>query len=505
MTLTPELEAIRQQMEDLARDYGLDPFPVVFEMVDWKQMNEIASYGGFPIRYPHWRFGMEYEELRRSYAYGLHKIYEIVVNNDPCYAYLLTANSLVDQKLVMLHVYAHSDFFKNNVWFTPTNRKMMDEMANHASRVRRYMARYGYETVERFIDCCLSLDNLIDYYAPYVKRRPPRKPHEEEEEERPPVHRLRTEWDYLDEFVNPPEYLEQQRRRWEEEKEQRKKRFPEHPERDVLLFLLEHAPLEPWQQDILSIIREEAYYFAPQAMTRILNEGWATFWHARIMTQKAMEPSEMVDYADHHSGTLAPYPVGINPYRLGYYLLLDIEERWNKGRFGREYEECDDLERKRNWDTGAGLGLAKLFEVRRVHNDITFIDTFLTPEFCEKHRLFIYRYNEVAGWYEIASRDFQSIKEKLLFLLTNLGQPYIYVAEGNYRNRGELYLVHRHEGVDLRYDHARAALENLYRLWQRPVHLETVMDGVGRVLSFDGRDHTHRDLRSSAPRTLFSR
>src|SRR5215470_5245469 len=128
-----------ERIEKIAQGFGLDCFPVIFEMLTYDQMNEIAAYGGFPSRYPHWRFGMEYEQLSKSYEYGLSKIYEMVINNDPAYAYLLEGNSLVDQKMVMAHVLGHVDFFKNNYFFSKTNRRMIDGMANHATRVRRHI------------------------------------------------------------------------------------------------------------------------------------------------------------------------------------------------------------------------------------------------------------------------------------------------------------------------------------------------------------------------------
>src|ERR1700748_3487728 len=129
--LPPYLRAEQDRIAKLAAGMGLDFFPTVFEILTYDQMNEIAAYGGFPNRYPHWRFGMEYEQLSKGYEYGLSKIYEMVINNDPCYAYLLEANAEVDQKIVMAHVYGHCDFFKNNYMFAHTNRKMMDVMANH--------------------------------------------------------------------------------------------------------------------------------------------------------------------------------------------------------------------------------------------------------------------------------------------------------------------------------------------------------------------------------------
>ena len=156
------LRDMQESIEAHARAYGLDFFPILYEVLDYKTMNEVAAYGGFPTRYPHWRFGMDYEQLSKSYEWGLSKIYEMVINNNPCVAYLLEGNSLVDQKLVMAHVYGHCDFFKNNYYFSHTDRRMIDVMANNASRIRRYMDRHGVSTVESFIDVCLSLDNLID-------------------------------------------------------------------------------------------------------------------------------------------------------------------------------------------------------------------------------------------------------------------------------------------------------------------------------------------------------
>src|ERR1700692_2648026 len=164
------LADMQADIEKYARAYGLDFFPTMFEVLDYKTRNEVAAYGGFPTRYPHWRFGMEYEQLSKGYEYGLSKIYEMVINNNPSYAYLLESNMDVDQKIVMAHVFGHVDFFKNNFAFAHTNRKMMDEMANHATRVRRYIDKHGVAAVEDLIDRVLSLENLIDYQAPYIRR-----------------------------------------------------------------------------------------------------------------------------------------------------------------------------------------------------------------------------------------------------------------------------------------------------------------------------------------------
>jgi len=492
-TLTDELVECQEKIEAHARDHGLDFYPTIFELVDADQLNVIAAQGGFPTRYPHWRFGMEFEQLSKGYHYGLQKIYELVINNDPCYAYLMNCNSLVDQKLVMAHVYGHCDFFKNNHYFAHTNRKMMDEMANHGSRVRRYMDRFGVEEVEEFVDACLSIETLIDIHSTFINRREQKdkyKFHEENDESADVTPGRFRAKHYMDRYVNPPERLAAERERLTNKRRQKEERFPAHPERDVMLFLLEHAPLKPWQVDVLSMLRDEAYYFAPQGQTKIMNEGWAVYWHSTIMTRQGLLPGEVINYCDHHSGTLATSPTRLNPYKLGVELFRDIEDRWDKGRFGKEYDECDDMRAKREWDTGAGLGREKIFEVRRVHNDLTFIDTFLTLDFCREHKMFKFGYNPDTEYYEIESRAFPKVKQQLLRNLENSGRPVIEVIDGNYKNRGELLLGHRYEGTELDMGEAQDTLAALQAMWRRPVHIETVLGGKVAMLTYDGTEHS---------------
>jgi stage V sporulation protein R len=510
--LPPHLRVLKDEIEGYARDFGLDFYETIFEVVDADDLNEIAAYGGFPTRYPHWSFGMQYEELKKGYEYGLSKIYEMVINNDPCYAYLMRCNHTVDQKLVMAHVYGHCDFFKNNAYFGHTTRKMMDEIANHAARIRRYVERFGEDEVEAFMDKCMSIDDLIDIHSVAIKRRddhskydfPSATSEEKTEDDASPRFKAKG---YMADYINPRAALKPE----EDEAAKAAARvahFPERPEKDVLLFLIEHAPMKNWQRDVLSIIRDEAYYFYPQAQTKIINEGWASFWHSTIMTQKVLDPSEVIDYADHHSGTMATSSRRLNPYKVGIELLRDIERRWNMGQFGPEWENCEDMDKKRTWDKQLGLGRQKIFEVRKVHNDITFIDTFLTPEFCKEYNLFSFNYQDQTKNYVIESREFQKIKQRLLFSLTNFGKPWIYVVDGNHRNRGELLLRHEHHGVDLKMDEARDVLSNIQYIWSRPVHLETISDGHQAVMSFDGTEHTQQVIggsddanRKAAPKT----
>lgn len=321
-----ELEQEKARIQKLAEQAGLDCFETIFELVDYQTLNQVASYGGFPVRYPHWRFGMTYEQLSKSYTYGLSKIYELVINTDPCYAYLLKGNSMLDQKLVMAHVYGHCDFFKNNYWFSKTNRKMIDVMANHATRIRRYMDRYGVSVVEDFIDVCLSLENLIDPYSVFVDQ--PKKVKKEE---------IKLE-------LGPDKKTVSNKFKFD------------FPERDILKILMFEAPLKSWQQDVVSIIRAESYYFAPQMTTKIMNEGWASYWHSKLMTEKIMNDSEIINFAATHSGAMVMQPGSMNPYKVGIELFRDIKRRWDRGQYGREWEECDSFEERARWNKNLGEG-----------------------------------------------------------------------------------------------------------------------------------------------------
>jgi stage V sporulation protein R len=490
--LTPELERERVRIEKVAREAGLDFFETIFELVTYEQLNQIAAYGGFPVRYPHWRFGMDFEQLSKSYEYGLSKIYELVINNDPCYAYLMEGNEFIDQKLVMAHVFGHCDFFKNNQWFAPTSRKMMDGMANHATRIRRYIDRHGQETVEEFIDLCLSIENQIDRYSPYSRIKielPPEEANGPESLEPVIPGKLKSHRDYMENFINPPETLKAAAEAEEKRiKDEGPGLIPPKPERDVLQFLLQYAPLTTWQQDVMNIVREEAYYFAPQGMTKIMNEGWASYWHSKLMTERIMSDCDIIDFADRHSGTMAMSPNGFNPYKVGIELFRDIEDRWNRGRFGKEWEECEDLRERQHWDRKLGKGREKIFEIRRNYNDVTFIDEFLTEEFCVKNRMFVYKFNKRTNQFEVDTRDFKAIKRKFLFQLTNFGQPIMSVVDANFNNRGELLLTHLYEGVEMQPDYMQDTMKNVFALWTKPVNVATVLDGEGRVMNYDGKE-----------------
>src|SRR4051794_24276350 len=228
--LPPHLRTLKEEIEGHARGYGLDFYETIFEVIDAEDLNEIAAYGGFPTRYPHWSFGMSYEELKKGYDYGLSKIYEMVINNDPCYAYLMRSNHVVDQKLVMAHVYGHCDFFKNNAFFAHTSRKMMDEMANHGARIRSYAEKHGEDEVEAFVDRCMSIDDLIDVHSVAIRRREDTSRYDfsAEVDKGDPngATRFKSK-DYMDEYINPRDVLRAEEDQRRKAREEAAKAFPE--------------------------------------------------------------------------------------------------------------------------------------------------------------------------------------------------------------------------------------------------------------------------------------
>ncbi|MEM7308609.1 MAG: SpoVR family protein [Planctomycetota bacterium] len=428
-------------IESAAREARLDFFDVVFELLDAKDVNGVAAYGGFPVRFPSWRFGMEYERLEKGRRWGLSKIYELVINNDPTYAYLVRSNSLLEQKLVMAHVYGHADFFKNNLWFAPTDRHMLDTMGLHSTRVRRYIDALGQETVERFTDRVLSLDSMIDPYLPLralsAKAAPPRK-------QTPMSERALRSL----EAVSATPFSET------DDEDDTAPRMSGLPTYDILGFIEEHAELDPWQRDVLRIARREAYYFAPQRMTKIMNEGWASYWHSKLLTGGILEPSEILDFADCHSGATACPPGQANPYKIGIELIRHAE----------------------------ALG-EDIFQLRRVHNDVSLVHKLVDEDFAVRFLAPVYlprmrgRDGEVPP--DVTWGD---LKTKLLQELSWGGLPQIELVDVDSEGEGELLLVHHHDGRDLQLGRASETLKNLEQLWHAPVHLLTIEEKQGRRL-----------------------
>lgn len=460
-----ELQSSMEKIWEIAKGFGLDPYPTHFEVVPAAIMYEFGAYG-LPGRFSHWTHGKAYQQMKTMYDYGLSRIYELVINTNPCYGFLMETNSLIQNKLVVAHVLAHCDFFKNNSYFAHTSRQMIEGASINAERIRKYEFEHGNLEVEKFLDAVLSIQEHID---PNVRFR--KKEHDQPERQRKTASRKEGPYDDLwslekQEQAEPPAKV---------------KHFPEEPEKDLLLFIADHAAdLEEWQRDIIQIVRSEMLYFLPQMQTKIMNEGWASYWHARIMRELELTDDEYAEFATLHSSVLAPSRRHVNPYYIGMKIFEDIEKRWDNPT----PEESERFGRK------GGEGRAKLFEVREVENDVSFLRTYLTKQLVDDLDLYIYKVE--GDQLVIVEKNWETIRDMLVASMTNFGNPYIVVDDADYRRNRELYLRHSFEGQELDIGYAEKTMQYVYNLWGRAVHIETMVDGKKVVLSFDGEKSTKR-------------
>ncbi|MEY7847710.1 SpoVR family protein [Natrarchaeobius sp. A-rgal3] len=636
--IATELEEPVWEARNLAEKLGLEPYPVNYWIIDYDEMNELIAYGGFQSRYPHWRWGMQYDRQQKQGQYGGGKAFEIVNNDNPAHAFLQESNTTADQKAVITHVEAHSDFFANNEWFGMfTSGRSDDDQVNaaamlerHARAIDEYMSDPDIDRaeVEKWIDHCLSLEDNIDQHRVFERRLDLDGPAVDLDED---LAEKLDELDLSEEIkgeVFDEEWLEKL------EAEDGQVTFPEEPQKDVLAFVREYGKqydaeseraveMEGWQRDILDMMRAEAYYFAAQKMTKVMNEGWAAYWESTMMTDEGFaDEDEVVDYADHMAKVLGSG--GLNPYSLGMELweyvenatnrrevveqllrvegvswrnltdvvdfddvfadleppdaidvitsetldsLEEVPEEWidhealfaaregefdvdrypwkvltyeglarrhyslvkrqNRGflpgvnqnelerigrylfddaRYSSVEEALAEVEFTAGWD--------RMFDVRESHNDVTFLDEFLTQEFITENDYFTYEHSQATGQFHVASDAAEDVKKKLLLQFTNFGKPTIAVYDGNYNNANELLLGHQYNGVMLDLGQARETLKRIFELWGRPVNLLTIVKEVdehdievakrrnrepeaeerGKLIRYDGHDVTIEDV-----------
>jgi stage V sporulation protein R len=463
-----EMQALTAAMERiyaLAAEFKLDPYPMHWEVVPASIMYEFGAYG-LPGRYNHWTHGKAYASMKTQYDYGLSKIYELVINTDPCYAFLMDTNQPIQNKLVVAHVLGHSDFFKHNAYFGHTNRKILETVSIHADRVRKYEFVHGTQAVEDFLDAVLSVQEHID---PLAHRRPAQPPTEEEQERDKKRPARPSPYDDLWEMDGRGQAAA------EAEPAGTK---PQAEEDDLLLFLIKHSrALNDWQRDVVAIVRDEMRYFLPQMQTKIMNEGWASLWHARILREMALPSDEYVQFAALHSSVLSPSRRRLNPYYLGYKMWEHIERKLNDGQEWTP-EMIDSP------------GTRKIFEIRELESDVSFLRNYLDKELVEECDLYIY---ELEGneW-TIVEKDHKKIRDMLVASMTNFGHPRIVAADADHDGNGELRLRHCFEGQELDMPYAQKTLEYIQKLWGRRVHLETVLEEKPAVLSYEPRQGHRR-------------
>lgn len=420
-----------------------------------------------------------FNKMKMQYDFGLSKIYELVINSNPCYAFLLEGNSLIQNKLIVAHVLAHCDFFKNNVRFSATNRDMVESMAATAERISRYELAYGAETVESFIDAVLSIQEHVDPQLIKPMRYDKRQQMDE---------KLRRAKEGRQRLVKTGPYddlwaLDSLSGGCTEEGKEVTVYFPPEPEKDIVWFIQEYSEvLEDWQRDIMSMLREEMLYFWPQMETKIMNEGWASYWHQRIIRELDLTSYETVEFAKLNASVVQPSRQSLNPYYLGLKIFEDIERRWDhpteeeRRRFGRE----------------PGKGREKIFEVRELDSDISFLRSYLTKDLVRDLDLYIFE-KQGPEW-KITDKSWENVRDQLIASRVNGGSPYIVIQDGDYQRSGELLLKHQYEGIELDLKYLEHTLPYVYKLWGRPVHLETVVEEKRALFSYDGQKHIRKML-----------
>lgn len=459
------LEKALEKISAKAREFGLDFYDMFFEICPADIIYTFGAYG-MPTRFSHWTFGKSYHKMKTQYDYNLGRIYEMVVNSNPCYAFLLDGNSLIQNKLVMAHVLAHCDFFKNNAYFKKSSRDMVESMAAAAERFRGYEFKYGHSKVESFIDSAIAVQEHIE---PRALKKDKKTGADPKEDDTPCNCKRRVETPYDDLW-----YLDGDSK-CDVGKCAKAKRFPNEPEKDIMLFIIQHSKeLNEWQRDIMSVIRQEMFYFWPQMETKIMNEGWATYWHLRIMREIELDEAEAIEFAKMHSQVILASRTRINPYALGLKIFEDIEKRWDK----------PSEEDKEKYGRPGGEGKEKIFEVRATENDISFLRNYLTKEIIDE--MDIYLYKKIGYDWKIVDKGWVKVRDSLVSSITNCGYPYIVVIDGDFNKRGELYLKHNFEEIELDVLYLEKTLPHVFTLWGRPVHLETTLDNKPVLFSYNG-------------------
>lgn len=471
-----QLEDAIAPIWEIAQGFGLDPYPVHFELVPPSIMYEFGSYG-LPGRFSHWSHGKVYHRMKTSYDYGLSKIYELVINTNPSYAFLMEGNSVLQNKLVIAHVLGHCDFFKHNAYFRHSNRQMVETASLNAARIRQYEQEHGLQKVERFLDAALSIQEHIDPHLTTSEYRKQSQVRSAAKDEDTSQARPGSPFDDLFELTPDDRPKLPEKRLWQD------RRVPAQPEKDIVGFVMEHSRyLEPWQRDVMGIVRQEMLYFVPQMQTKVCNEGWASVWHARIMRELDLTDREYTDFASMNAGVLAPSRHSINPYFLGVKILEDIERRWDnpteeeQARYGRK----------------PGEGRKKLFQVREEENDVSLIRNYLTRDLVDE--LDLYLYERQGDQWVIVDKNWERVRDSIAARMSNFGNPTILVEDGDYSHNGELLLHHMHDGQDLDVGYGEKTLEHIHALWGRPIHLRTTLEDQATMLSYDGNKHSREAL-----------
>ena len=471
-----ELSKWDDRIRELVERYGLNCYPQEFEICDHNEMLGYMAYTGMPSHYPHWSYGKSFERQKTMYEYGVSGLpYEMVINSNPCLAYLMKDNTLLLQVLTIAHVYGHNDFFANNFTFTSGTaaRHVLPSFKSHANRISSYMEdpSIGIEIVEGAID---------DAHAICYQRSRNLAIQRLSQEEQ-----VVRAWERAQPAADPWREIHPK----QEYQAPNLSKIPAEPDENILQFIAKYNPYLPeWKRDVIGIVDHQTQYFMPQMDTKIMNEGWASYWHHKILNELQLPQGMHIEFLVRHNQVLRPHPGGLNPYHLGFVLWRDIERRWNMGDTGHEWSEDKPKTSQGIADENDTPGRKKIFEVREADRDQSFLRRFLTREVMEDLNLF---QHERRGKDRVVTKisTEESWKEVRENLIKNVGTgsiPVIKVDDADFGKNRTLYLKHYHDGRDLQLEYAEHTLKHVAKLWEREVVLETSINGKDSLLKIVG-------------------
>ena len=414
----------------LGKTFGLDWYPIDYEICDYKEMIGHMAYTGLPTHYRHWSFGKSFDRIQTEYNLGKSGLpYEMIINSNPSISYLMTENPMSTHILTMAHCVGHSDFFKNNRTFAETGADtVIDKFKASGKRIKKYMEdpNIGIDNVERVLDACHTVKYQVPR-TPGIKRR----------------NQKNLKKYYRNLMINDKSG------KWESFDLEK---IPLEPDYNLLGFIAEHNKfLEDWERDIIRIVENESLYFIPQACTKIMNEGWACMIHEKILNSLGIPDKYYLSFIRLHNQVVRPHIGAINPYHLGYKIFKKIEK-------DHGFEEC--------------------LRVREIHNDETFIKNYIDEELCIDLNLFSFSFNTSEGYHKITDvsnkESWRTVRDDLIKNVGLNSVPVVVVDE--LTRDGTLILRHEHDGRDLELAEANKVFEHINTLWQGGVKFTTIIE-----------------------------
>lgn len=454
-----DLEYWEAKIQDKVQEFGLSCFDQEFEICNHDQMLGYMAYSGIPSHYSHWSYGKSFEKLKTMYNYGVSGLpYEMVINSDPSIAYLMRDNTLCLQILTIAHVYGHNDFFKNNFTFNTTNPQyIVSRFKAHADQIRSYIEdpSIGVDRVERILDAAHSLSFQCRRNLAIKKLTP------SEDKQR-----------LLDTLQPKSDPFRLLTPKQDEIAAIEIGKVPVSPEEDILLFIRDYNPfLADWEKNLLTIVHEEAQYFIPQIETKIMNEGWASYWHHKIMNSLDLPQDLYLEFIVRHNQIVRPIKGSLNPYNVGLKVWENIRERFDN-------PTGDDLTER---GLKPGQGLNKMFEVRSADRDVSFLRRFLTEDLMRELNLIRYEVDDDGDIVisDVSDKDgWKKVKNELLQNIGISSFPVIRITDAGYiTGNRTLQLEHAFDGRTLNLEYAAKTIQHIHALWGQEVILTTTING----------------------------